>query len=100
MIVHVQTKKRWEEGSKIEEMSAQKLSVALEEPVARAAKKSAARRGISLSAWLNEASRNALAIEDGLIAVAEWEAEQGQLSQEDLAAADAVIDSAQIAEAA
>lgn len=78
-------------------MSAQKLSVALEEPVARAAKQSAARRGISLSAWLNEASRNALAIENGLIAVAEWEAEHGRLSLEELAEADATLDAAQVA---
>jgi hypothetical protein len=81
-------------------VSAQKLSIALDEPVARAAKQSAAKRGISLSAWLNEASRNALAIEDGLVAVAEWEAEQGKLSLEDLAAADAVLDDAQVADAA
>jgi hypothetical protein len=81
-------------------VSAQKLSIALDEPVARAARQSAAKRGISLSAWLNEASRNALAIEDGLVAVAEWEAEQGKLSLEDLAAADAVLDDAQVADAA
>ncbi len=74
-------------------MSAQKLSVALEEPVAAAAKLAAQRRGISLSAWLNEASRSALTVEDGLIAVAEWEAEHGALSAEALAAADAMLDS-------
>jgi hypothetical protein len=33
---------------------AEVLSVALEEPVADAAKRAARRRGISLSAWLNE----------------------------------------------
>ena len=32
---------------------------------------------LDLSAWLNEALLNALAIEDGLSAVAEWEAEHG-----------------------
>jgi hypothetical protein len=75
-------------------MPAMKLSVALEEPVALAARRAAERRGMSLSAWLNEASRNALAIEKGLAAVAEWEAEHGPLSAEDLAAADAVLDAA------
>lgn len=69
-------------------MAAQKLSVALEEHVFQAARQAAERRGISLSAWLNEASRNALAIEDGLIAVAEWEAEHGHLTADELAAAD------------
>jgi hypothetical protein len=72
----------------------------LEEPVADAAKRAARRRGISLSAWLNEASRSALTVEEGLIAVAEWEAEHGQLSAEALAAADAVLDGAGISRAA
>lgn len=75
-------------------MPAQKLSIALEEPVFRAARKAAARRGMSLSAWLNEASRNALAIEDGLAAVAEWEAEHGPLSPADLLEADRALDAA------
>jgi hypothetical protein len=73
-------------------MPARKLSVALEAPVAEAAKHAADRRGMSLSAWMNEASRNALAIEDGLAAVAEWEAEHGSLSAAQLAAADAALD--------
>jgi hypothetical protein len=77
-------------------MPAQKLSIALEEPVAVAAKRAAQRRGISLSAWLNEASRSALTVEDGLIAVAEWEAEHGPLPTEDLAAASAALDAAGI----
>ena len=80
-------------------MAAQKLSIALEQPVAHAAKRSAERRGISLSAWLNEASRNALAIEDGLAAVAEWEAEHGALTAHQLAAADAVLDAARVGNA-
>jgi hypothetical protein len=80
-------------------MAAQKLSVALEKPVAHAAKQSAERRGISLSAWLNEASRNALAVEDGLAAVAEWEAEHGPLTAQDLAVADAVLDAARVGHA-
>ncbi len=81
-------------------MPAQKLSIALEEPVADAARHAARRRGISLSAWLNEASRSALTVEDGLIAVAEWEAEHGPLSTESLAGADAVLDAAAIRRAA
>lgn len=72
-------------------MPAIKLSVSIDEPVASAARQSAERRGISLSAWLNEASRNALRIEEGRAAVAEWEAEFGPLSAEELAAADAVL---------
>jgi len=43
---------------------------------------------------LTEASRSALAVEDGLTAVAEWEAERGPLSAESLAGADAVLEAA------
>ncbi|MGH2880390.1 MAG: hypothetical protein ACRDK4_12405 [Solirubrobacteraceae bacterium] len=74
--------------------------MALEQPVFQAARQAAERRGMSLSAWLNEASRNALAIEDGLIAVAEWEAEHGHLTAADLAAADEALDAASIRHAA
>jgi hypothetical protein len=82
------------------DVPAQKLSIALDELVAHAARQAAERRGISLSAWLNEASRNALAIEDGLSAVAEWEAEHGPLSPADLLAADVALDAARVDRAA
>jgi len=75
-------------------MPARKLSIALEAPVADAAKQAAERRGMSLSAWLNEASLQALAIEDGLAAVAEWEADNGRFSAAEIAAADAALDAA------
>ncbi len=73
-------------------MSVKKLSVALDEPVYRAMTESARRQGLSLSAWLNRAAENALAIEAGLAAVSEWEAEHGPLTGEELAAADALLD--------
>ena len=73
-------------------MSVRKLSIALDEQVADAAVASAERHGLSLSAWLNRAAENALAIEDGLAAVAEWEAEHGALTAKELSAADAVLD--------
>jgi hypothetical protein len=73
-------------------MAVKKLSVALDDRVARAASASAERQGLSLSAWLNRAAENALAIDDGLAAVAEWEAEQGALTTEELSAADAILD--------
>ncbi len=79
-------------------MPVRKLSVALEEHVADAARQAAKRRGMSLSAWLNEASVSALErdlrLEDGLAGVAEWEAEDGPISTEDLAKADAILDAA------
>jgi hypothetical protein len=69
-------------------MGVRKLSVALDESVAEAAAATAERQGLSLSAWLNRAAENALAIEEGLAAVAEWEAEHGALKAAELAAAD------------
>ena len=75
-------------------MSVRKLSVALDDAVARAAAASAKRQGVSLSAWLDRAAREALAIEDGLRAVAEWEARHGALAPAELATADAILDRA------
>jgi hypothetical protein len=81
-------------------VSAQKLSISLEEQVLLAARQAAERRGMSLSAWLNEATVSALEtearLEDGLAGVAEWEAENGPISAEDLAKADAILDAAGI----
>lgn len=73
-------------------MGVKKLSVALDDRVARAAAASAERDGLSLSAWLNRAAERALALEDGLAAVAEWEAENGALTAEELREADAILD--------
>lgn len=73
-------------------MGVKKLSIALDERVAAAASASAEREGLSLSAWLNRAAENAIAIEEGLAAVAEWEAEHGAFTASELAAADAVLD--------
>jgi hypothetical protein len=81
-------------------MAAQKVSVSLDESVLAAARKSAERRGMSLSAWLNEVSESALETEvgiaEGLAGVAEWEAENGPISAEELAKANAVLDAAGI----
>lgn len=73
-------------------MPVRKLSVAIDEEVAAAAAAAATRHGMSLSAWLTKAASNALAIEEGLAAVASWEAEHGALTADELAAADAVLD--------
>jgi hypothetical protein len=81
-------------------MPTQKLSISLEEPVLLDARKAAKRRGMSLSAWLNEAAVKALEteirLEDGLAAVAEWEAESGPPSTAEVAEANAVLDAAGI----
>jgi predicted transcriptional regulator len=73
-------------------MPVKKLSVALEDDVADAASKAAARSGLSLSAWLNTAAEHQLAIEAGIDAVRAWEADHGPLTPEELAAADRILD--------
>ena len=40
--------------------------------------------GVSVSAWLTAAARQALKIRDGLAAVADWEAEHGALTEHEL----------------
>lgn len=79
-------------------MPVQKVSISLDESVLLAARESAKRQGMSLSAWVNEVSESALesevSLEEGLAGVAEWEAEHGPISAEELAKADAVLDAA------
>ena len=74
-------------------MPVRKLSVALDDKTATAAAAAAQRRGVSLSAWLNEAADDALRVEAGLHAVAEWEAEHGSLTQDELDTADRFLTS-------
>jgi hypothetical protein len=45
----------------------------------------AAADGVSYSGWLAAAARKELRVRDGLAAVAEWEAENGPFSDEELA---------------
>jgi hypothetical protein len=47
----------------------------------------AARRGVSVSAWITDAARLALKVREGLAAVAEWEAEHGAFTEAELKAA-------------
>jgi hypothetical protein len=47
----------------------------------------AAAHGVSVSAWMTDAARRALRQQDGLAAVAEWEAEFGALTSEEMEAA-------------
>ncbi len=81
-------------------MPAQKVSISLDESVLLAAREAAKRRGMSLSAWLNgiaaEAQSQETSIEKGLQGVAEWEAEHGPISPEEIAKANAILDAAGI----
>lgn len=73
-------------------MAVRKLSVALDESVAQGVGRAAERAGISVSAWLNHAAENELATERGLDAVRAWEADHGALTDDELAAADTLLD--------
>ena len=73
-------------------MPARKLSIALDPSVADGVARAAARDGVSVSSWLNDAAENKLAIEEGLAAMRDWESEHGAFSPDELAEADAVLD--------
>lgn len=75
-------------------MASRKLSVTLDASVAAAVLREAEAEaeGLSLSAWINRTAERALKISEGLAAVAEWEAEHGMPTEEEIAAADAELD--------
>jgi predicted transcriptional regulator len=73
-------------------MPVRKLSVALDDEVAAQVVRAAERSGVSVSAWLNHAAENELAIEAGLDAVREWEADHGALTAGELATADSLLE--------
>lgn len=72
-------------------MTVEKVSIALDRDVAQAARDAAESRGMSLSAWISDAAREALAIADGIAAVREFEAEDGPFTAEERAEADAAL---------
>ena len=64
-----------------------KLAITIAPDVHARVLEAAARRGVSVSAWMTDAARLALKIRDGLAAVAEWEAEHGAFTEAELKAA-------------
>jgi hypothetical protein len=64
-----------------------KLAITIAPDVHAQVLEAAARRGVSVSAWITDAARLALKIRDGLAAVAEWEAEHGAFTEAELKAA-------------
>jgi hypothetical protein len=61
-----------------------KLAITIAPDVHEQVLAAAARRGISVSAWMTDAARLALKVRAGLAAVAEWEAEHGPLTGAEL----------------
>jgi hypothetical protein len=64
-----------------------KLAITVDPDVHAQVVAAAAAEGVSVSAWMTSAARRALRLRDSLAAVAEWEAEHGTLTREELDAA-------------
>jgi hypothetical protein len=64
-----------------------KLAITIDPDVHRGVVAAAAAEGMSVSAWMTEAARKALVVRDGLRGVAEWEAENGALTEAEMTAA-------------
>jgi len=64
-----------------------KLTITVDPDVAEQVVAAAAQDGMSVSAWMTAAARRALLVRDGLLAVAEWEQEQGSLTEAEIEAA-------------
>ena len=61
-----------------------KLAITVDRDVHAKILSAAEAEGSSISAWLTAAARQALRVREGLAAVAEWEAEHGALTEEEL----------------
>lgn len=64
-----------------------KLAITVDPDVHKGVVAAAAHEGVSISAWMTAAARRALVARDGLQAVAEWEEENGALTDAELEAA-------------
>jgi len=61
-----------------------KLAITVDPDVHQRVLDAAADDDVSVSAWMTQAARSALAVRDGLAAIAEWEAEHGPLTHTEL----------------
>jgi hypothetical protein len=69
-----------------------KRSLSFPSDVFEAVEEEARREGVPISAIVTEATRDWLLIRRGLRAVAEWEAEHGAFTAEEIAEADRLLD--------
>ena len=61
-----------------------KLAITVDADVHERVAAAAAEEGLSVSAWMTAAARRALLLRDGLAAVAEWEQENGALTEDEV----------------
>lgn len=66
---------------------ARKLAITVDRDVHAKVVRAARAEHTSISAWMTAAARRSLLMRDGLAAVAEWEAEHGLLTEDELDAA-------------
>lgn len=64
-----------------------KVAITIDPEVHAGVVAAARAEGVSVSAWMTGAARQALKVREGLAAVGEWEAEHGPLTAAELAAA-------------
>ena len=64
-----------------------RLTITLDPVVCAGVISAAAADGMSVSAWMTEAARRPLGAHEGLAGVAEWEAQHGRFTSEELDAA-------------
>ncbi|MGH3547793.1 MAG: hypothetical protein ACRDQU_06690 [Pseudonocardiaceae bacterium] len=67
-------------------MTVRKVTISLDEQAAALAERSAAAEGMSLSAWLSKAATGQARVDEGLRAVAEYEAAYGAPTDEEMEA--------------
>ena len=61
-----------------------KLAITVNPDIHESILEAAAREGVSVSAWMTAAAREALRRRAGLVGVAEWEQQHGRLSEEEM----------------
>ena len=73
-------------------MAVTKRSVSLDNSVAERVERAAEVDGLSFSAWLSTAAEDKLLLREGMRGIREWEAEAGELTNEERAAGEALLD--------
>jgi hypothetical protein len=73
-------------------MSVTKRSISLDDSIAERVEQAAGEDGVSFSAWLSSAAKDKLLLREGLRGIQEWEAEAGDLTAEELAAGEVLLD--------
>lgn len=80
-------------------MATKKITITLPEDFLERLREFAKEAGMPLSTWITQLVEHEIRVRVGLAAMREWEAEEGPLTEEEIAAADAIIAKADAAAA-